>query len=194
MNNRKNYGTATSNYDDGRDMMQMQNMTDSVVQNISFNTMNEPIMPTLRKTKSQRKGKLMEGWLMKRRDISLWKRRWVELTPNSLRYYKKNKVLNLLDRKKKGRATVIDLRVAMLAMDKDYKHSFVIVSPHLLDAESNPQGRLHFKCQDDEELNRWVSVLRNLSHVGFDASLHVVNREIMPHFWDDQCFRCMKSN
>ncbi len=187
LNNRKNYGTATSNYDDGRDMMQMQNMTDRVVPNISFNTMNEPIMPTLRKTKSQRKGKLMEGWLMKRRDISLWKRRWVELTPNSLRYYKKNKVLNLLDRKKKGRATVIDLRVAMLAMDKDYKHSFVIVSPHLLDAESNPQGRLHFKCQDDEELNRWVSVLRNLSHVGFDASLHVVNREIMPHFWDDQC-------
>ena len=106
-------------------------------------------------------------------ESSLWKRRWVEITRNSLRYYKRNKILNMLDRKKRGAATVIDLRVAMLSMDKDYKHSFALVSPHLLDAETNPQGRLHFRCVDDEELNKWVSVLRNLSH-GIHA-VYVVN-------------------
>ena len=81
---------------------------------------------------------------------------------------------------------MIDLRVAMLSMDKDYKHSFALVSPHLLDAETNPQGRLHFRCIDDEELNKWVSVLRNLSHVGYDASLHVINRNLKPSFWNEQ--------
>ena len=81
---------------------------------------------------------------------------------------------------------MIDLRVAMLSMDKDYKHSFALVSPHLLDTETNPQGRLHFRCIDDEELNKWVSVLRNLSHVGYDASLHVINRNLKPSFWDEQ--------
>ena len=106
-----------------------------------------------------------------------------KITPNSLRYYKRNKILNMLDRKR-GAATVIDLRVAMLSMDKTisiHSHWF----PHLLDAETNPQGRLHFRCIDDEELNKWVSVLR-IYLMWIRRYLHVINRNLKQSFWDEQ--------
>ncbi|CAM9617235.1 unnamed protein product, partial [Ectocarpus fasciculatus] len=99
------------------------------------------------------KGKncLMSGYLRKRRETDRWLKRWCVLTETSLLYFHKPT--------DESPSKIIKLDKAMLKKSEKVDFAFEIHTPDLLD-KRNKEGRLHFSCAGEGELQQWLVPLR----------------------------------
>ncbi|CAM9491552.1 unnamed protein product, partial [Scytosiphon promiscuus] len=94
---------------------------------------------------------LMSGYLRKRRETDRWLKRWCVLTETSLMYFHKPTDENP--------SKIIQLDKAMLKKSDKVDFAFEIHTPDLLD-KKNKEGRLHFACTGEGELQKWLVPLR----------------------------------
>eukprot|EP00903_Cladosiphon_okamuranus_P008596 g8244.t1 len=97
------------------------------------------------------KNALMSGYLRKRRETDRWLKRWCVLTETSLMYFHKPT--------DESPSKIIKLDKAMLKKSEKVDFAFEIHTPDLLD-KKNKEGRLHFACAEEGELQRWLVPLR----------------------------------
>ncbi|CAN0006760.1 unnamed protein product [Ectocarpus sp. 6 AP-2014] len=97
------------------------------------------------------KHSLMSGYLRKRRETDRWLKRWCVLTETSLMYFHKPT--------DESPSKIIKLDKAMLKKSEKVDFAFEIHTPDLLD-KRNKEGRLHFSCAGEGELQQWLVPLR----------------------------------
>ncbi|CAM9256746.1 unnamed protein product, partial [Phaeothamnion confervicola] len=112
---------------------------------------------------------IYQGFLLKRREMGGWQRRWCVLTEQTLDYYHSQQEY----KSAKTPARRVTLSLALLKKsqpagvagedggEKDKEHCFELHSPELL-CRRNGEGRLYFQASSEEECYAWLVPLRVL--------------------------------
>jgi hypothetical protein len=107
----------------------------------------------------------LRGTLLKRRNGSSFKSRFVELDPSKgTLSYRKNA------RERDARLTVeLTSERCTLKINERHPNCFEVVSPNLL--TSTNKGSVLFKCKDQRELQLWLSALRQVRSLNFNTAI-----------------------